>query len=55
MRRSLTLRRSLAALALPLLLGGLAACGSDDEGADPAASSSSVDRVRGVLGDRGGR
>jgi hypothetical protein len=41
MRRSLTLRRSLAALALPLLLGGLAACGSDDEGADPAASSSS--------------
>jgi hypothetical protein len=41
MRCSLTLRRSLAALALPLLLGGLAACGSDDEGADPAASSSS--------------
>lgn len=41
MRRSLTLRRSLAALALPLLLGGLAACGSDDEGADPASSSSS--------------
>jgi hypothetical protein len=41
MRRSLTLRRSLAALALPLILGGLAACGSDDEGADPAASSSS--------------
>jgi hypothetical protein len=42
MRRSLTLRRSLAALALPLLLGGLAACGSDDEGTDPAASSSSA-------------
>ncbi len=41
MRRSLTLRRSLAALALPLLLGGLAACGSDDE-AEPAASSSSA-------------
>lgn len=41
MRRSLTLRRSLAALALPLLLGGLAACGSDDESAQPAASSSS--------------
>jgi hypothetical protein len=41
MRRSLTLRRSLAALALPLLLGGVAACGSDDEGAEPAASSSS--------------
>jgi hypothetical protein len=41
MRRSLTLRRSLAALALPLLLGGMAACGSDDEGADPAALSSS--------------
>ncbi len=42
MRRSLTLRRSLAALALPLLLGGLAACGSDDEAPDPAASSSSA-------------
>lgn len=40
MRRSLTLRRSLAALALPLLLGGLAACGSDDS-AKTAASSSS--------------
>jgi LppX_LprAFG lipoprotein len=39
MTRSLTLRRSLAALALPLLLGGLAACGSDDEAA-PASSSS---------------
>ncbi len=42
MRRSLTLRRSLAALALPLTLGGLVACGSDDEGADPSASSSSA-------------
>jgi LppX_LprAFG lipoprotein len=42
MRRSLTLRRSLAALALPLLLGGLAACGSDDEAPEPAASSSSA-------------
>lgn len=42
MRRSLSLRRSLAALALPLMLGGLAACGSDDEGADPSASSSSA-------------
>jgi len=41
MTRSLTLRRSLAALALPLMLGGLAACGSDDESAEPAASSSS--------------
>jgi len=42
MTRYLTLRRSLAALALPLMLGGLAACGSDDEGADPAAASSSA-------------
>ena len=42
MRRSLTLRRSLAALALPLMLAGLAACGSDDEKAQPAASSSST-------------
>jgi hypothetical protein len=41
MTRSLTLRRSLAALALPLMLGGLAACGSDDDSAEPAASSSS--------------
>jgi hypothetical protein len=42
MRTSLTLRRSLAALALPLLIGGLAACGSDDDSAEPAASSSSA-------------
>jgi hypothetical protein len=41
MTRSLTLRRSLAALALPLLLGGLAACGSDDESSGSASSSSS--------------
>lgn len=41
MRPSLTLRRSIAALSLPLLLGGLAACGSDDD-ASPAASSSSA-------------
>lgn len=41
MRTSLTVRRSLAALALPLLIGGLAACGSDDS-AEPAASSSSA-------------
>jgi hypothetical protein len=40
MRTSLTVRRSLAALALPLLLGGLAACGSDDS-AEPTAASSS--------------
>lgn len=40
MRTSLTVRRSLAALALPLLMGGLAACGSDDS-AEPTASSSS--------------
>jgi LppX_LprAFG lipoprotein len=42
MRPSPTLRRSLAALALPLLMGGLAACGSDDDSAEPAASSSSA-------------
>jgi LppX_LprAFG lipoprotein len=42
MRTSLTMRRSLAAFALPLLMGGLAACGSDDDSAEPAASSSST-------------
>ena len=42
MRTSLTMRRSLAALALPLMIGGLAACGSDDDSAEPAASSSSA-------------
>jgi LppX_LprAFG lipoprotein len=40
MTRSMTLRRSLVALAAPLLLSGLAACGSD-ETAEPASSGSS--------------
>lgn len=57
MRRSLSLRRSLAALALPLMLTGLAACGSDDE-ATPAASSSSAsasqDSSEGSTGDSAG-
>lgn len=45
MRRSLTLRRSLAALALPLLLGGLAACGDD---ATEGSSSTSPDQPSAV-------
>jgi LppX_LprAFG lipoprotein len=54
MRRSLTLRRSLAALTLPLLLGGLAACGSDDEAPDPAASSSSATESQDSSGTEAG-
>jgi hypothetical protein len=45
MRRSLTLRRSLAALALPLLLGGLAACGND---ASEGSSSTSAEQPSAV-------
>lgn len=40
MRRTITVRRAAAALALPLALSGLAACGSDS---DPAGSSKAAD------------
>jgi hypothetical protein len=51
MTRSMTLRRSLAALAAPLLLSGLVACGSD-EPAEQSSSSESESQEIGAV-DKG--
>ena len=54
MRLSLTLRRSIAAVSLPLMLGGLAACGSDDEASPAAAESSAAESQDSSAPEEGG-